>query len=112
LVQRGSIIPSISPQTGIGMPEYSYDHKTPVEAKILLLLGICGADPSDIELSTSHYEGDRIRILNYRFKQIHKDILDYITTIFLWEDDLVVEFAEITKLSFQGSNYRYRILEK
>ena len=94
------------------MYKYSYDHETPVEAKIMLLFGICGGDPSDIELTTDEFDGSSVRMLSYRNERINKDVLDYVRTILLWEDKKLVEFIEISKVSFQSSKYRYRILEK
>tara|TARA_R100000664_G_C2753606_1_gene141033 strand:+ start:1436 stop:1741 length:306 start_codon:yes stop_codon:yes gene_type:complete len=94
------------------MYKYSYNHKTPVEAKIMLLFGICGGDPSDIELTTDEFDGSSVRMLSYKNERINKDVLDYVRTILLWEDKKLVEFIEISKVSFQSSKYRYRILEK
>ena len=88
MVQRGSIIPSISPQTGIGMPKYSKDHETPLQAKITLLLALCGADPSDIKFFS---DGDDL-FLEWKLRQIDERSLDYVRTVFYWEDNRIVKF--------------------
>ena len=65
------------------------------------------------ELQKRYEEGLlRINELTDNPPQINKDVLDYVRTILLWEDKKLVEFIEISKVSFQSSKYRYRILEK
>ena len=43
------------------MVMYTHDHKTPLEAKILLLLGMCGARASEFSY---HYWGDNLSLIH------------------------------------------------
>jgi len=89
------------------MVKYSYKHKNPVEAKILLLLGICGARIWDCEYD---YWGEN-RILRWKKGQrLGKDVLDYIRMVFVGEHDQVIEIREfVQKNQFNKRTYRYFI---
>ena len=87
------------------MVKYTYDHKTPLEAKVLLLLGISCARPSEFSY---YYWGDN-RIMRWKNgKRIHKDIRDYVKMVFVIEHNQVIRFAEFVYRNRSNKRcYRY-----
>ena len=94
------------------MDKYSYGHKTPAEAKILLLLGMCG-----IRRWSCKYEDwntDRRLRLNGGAR-IERGSIDYINQVFIREHDQAVKINEFSyfnrdrKVMFE---YTIELLEK
>lgn len=87
------------------MVKYTHSHKSPVEAKVMLLLGICGARPCEFE-----YEdwGDN-RIVKWKYgKRIPKSARDYVRMVFVGEHNQVLRFAEFRDENVFGEYiYRY-----
>ena len=75
------------------MVKYSYNHKTPIEAKIMLLLGMCGAMPSEFSY---HNWGDNRTLRWRKGKRIPKHIRDYVKMVFVAEHNRVIRFAEFS----------------
>ena len=78
----------------------SYNIENPIEAKILLMLGLCGAKPSEFSFEThnSLYGTDKkTRVIHWDYEPIDKSALDYVKTILYWNDNCVVEFKPVLK---------------
>ena len=73
------------------MVKYTHNHKTPLEAKVMLLLGICGARPSEFSY---HNWGDNRTLRWKEGKRISKGVRDYVRMVFVGEHDQVLRFAE------------------
>jgi len=69
----------------------SYNHKTPEEAKVLLLLAICGAKPSEFKYNQW---GDNRALMWGTGKRIKKDVRDYVKMVFVGEHNQVLTFKE------------------
>ena len=68
-----------------------YGHKTPEEAKVLLLLAICGAKPSEFKYDEW---GDNRILMWGTGKRIHKEVRDYVRMVFVGEHNQVLTFKE------------------
>ena len=89
------------------MVTYTYNHKSPVEAKILLLLGMCGAKPSEFMYDD---RGDTRTLKWGKGKRIHKKIRDYVRMVFVREDQQILRFAEFYHRNQHNRRiYRYII---
>ena len=89
------------------MVMYTHDHKTPLEAKILLLLGMCGARASEFSY---HYWGDNRTLRWKQGKRINKEVRDYVKMVFVGEHNQVLKFAEFMyRDRFHKRCYRYII---
>ena len=77
------------------MDKYSYGNKTPAEAKILLLLGVCGVRRWDCK----YYFSPPNLILRLKGgKRIGRDAIDYINKVFVREHDQAVKIDEFSYL--------------
>ena len=89
------------------MVKYTHNHKTPLEAKVMLLLGMCGARPSEFSY---HNWGDNRTLRWKEGKRIGKDVRDYVKMVFVGEHDQVIEIREfVQKNQFNKRTYRYFI---
>ena len=88
------------------MVKYTHNHKTPIEAKVMLLLGMCGARPCEFK-----YEdwGDNRTLRWSEGKRIGKDVRDYVKMVFVGEHDQVLRFAEFRNENVFG-DYIYRYI--
>ena len=73
------------------MVKYTHSHKSPVEAKILLLLGMCEVKPSEFKYE---YWGDNRTLKWGKGKRIQKNIIDYVKMVFVGEHKQALKFAE------------------
>ena len=79
----------------IGRTTYAYNHKNPMEAKILLLLGICGVRRWDCKYE-DWQKDRRLRLKGGR--QIGRDAIHYINSVFIREHDQAVRIDEFSYL--------------
>tara|TARA_R100001530_G_scaffold128683_1_gene98540 strand:+ start:295 stop:582 length:288 start_codon:yes stop_codon:yes gene_type:complete len=77
------------------MDKYSYGNKTPIEAKILLLLGICGVRRWDCKYEDWHTDR-RLRLKDGR--RIGRNAINYINKVFIREHDQAVRIDEFSYL--------------
>ena len=77
------------------MDKYSYGNKTPAEAKILLLLGVCGVRRWDCKYEDWHTDR-RLRLKGGR--RIGRDAINYINKVFICEHDQAVRIDEFSYL--------------
>ena len=96
----------------------SYNFENPIEAKILLLLGLCGGDLNEFSFESRNNlygKDEKRRILHWDYKPIDKSALDYVKTILFWEDNYIVEFKPTMEESVLNRalwSYEIRLYKK
>ena len=90
----------------------SYNLENPLEAKMLLLLGLCGGELDEFSFESRNNlygKDEKRRILHWDYKPIDNSVFDYIKTILLWEDNYFVEFKPIMEESVIRVLWSYEI---
>ena len=89
------------------MVTYTHNHKSPIEAKIMLLLGMCGARAS--EFSYDDW-GDNRTLQWKEGRRINKKVRDYVRMVFVAEHDQPLKFSEFKyENALGGRIYKYII---
>ena len=89
------------------MVTYTHNHKSPVEAKIMLLLGMCGVRASEF----SYDDWGENRTLQWKEgKRINKKVRDYVRMVFVAEHNQTLKFSEFRyENALGGMVYKYII---